>query len=149
VLLALVQRPGRLLEKDTLLRIVWPDTFVEENNLADNISRIRKALRDGEQGRPFIETVPRRGYRFVAEVKPGASPTSGRASTTTTYVSPYDVATAHAGLGDRAGTLAWLEKAFEERSGWLALWLKVDPSFDALRGDERFRDLLRRVGHVP
>ena len=44
------------------------------------------------------------------------------------YVSPYDVATIYAGLGEKEQTLAWLEKAYEDRSGWLALWLKVDPS---------------------
>ncbi len=65
------------------------------------------------------------------------------------YVSPYDLATASAGLGDDAETLAWLEKAYEERSGWLALWLKIDPTFDSLRADDRFRDLLTRVGHTP
>ena len=65
------------------------------------------------------------------------------------YVSPYALATASAGLGDDAETLAWLEKAYEERSGWLALWLKIDPAFDSLRADDRFRDLLTRVGHTP
>ncbi|NOT61868.1 MAG: tetratricopeptide repeat protein [Acidobacteria bacterium] len=69
VLLALVEQPGHLLEKEVLLKTVWPDTFVEENNLADNISRLRKTLGEGADGRKFIETVPRRGYRFVAEVK--------------------------------------------------------------------------------
>ena len=63
--------------------------------------------------------------------------------------SPYDLATASAGLGDGTETLAWLEKAYEERSGWLALWLKIDPAFDSLRDDDRFRDLLTRVGHTP
>jgi DNA-binding winged helix-turn-helix (wHTH) protein/Flp pilus assembly protein TadD len=69
LLLVLLEQPGHLLEKEFLLNAVWPDSFVEENNLADNISRLRKALGEGEQGRKFIETVPRRGYRFVAEVK--------------------------------------------------------------------------------
>jgi TolB-like protein/DNA-binding winged helix-turn-helix (wHTH) protein/Tfp pilus assembly protein PilF len=69
VLLALITQPGHLLEKETLLKTVWPDSFVEENNLADNISRLRKALGEGEQGLKFIETVPKRGYRFVADVK--------------------------------------------------------------------------------
>lgn len=44
---------------------------------------------------------------------------------------------------------AWLEKADEDRSGWLALWLKVDPKFDVLHSDPRFHDLLRRVGLAP
>ncbi|MGE0882810.1 MAG: winged helix-turn-helix domain-containing protein [Blastocatellales bacterium] len=69
LLLALLQQSGRLVEKGALLKAVWPDTFVEENNLADNISRLRKALGEGENGQKFIETVPKRGYRFVAEVK--------------------------------------------------------------------------------
>ncbi len=69
VLLALIEQPGHLLEKEVLLKTVWPDSFVEENNLADNISKLRKALGEGENGQKFIETIPRRGYRFVAEVR--------------------------------------------------------------------------------
>jgi Tol biopolymer transport system component/DNA-binding winged helix-turn-helix (wHTH) protein len=68
LLLALVEHHGHLLEKDELLKKVWPDTFVEEANLSYNISLIRKALSDGENGQRYIETVPRRGYRFVAGV---------------------------------------------------------------------------------
>ena len=68
LLLALVERHGRLLEKDELLKLVWPDTFVEEANLASNISLLRKALGEGENGQRDIETVPKRGYRFVAGV---------------------------------------------------------------------------------
>jgi DNA-binding winged helix-turn-helix (wHTH) protein len=69
LLLALVEQPGRLLDKDTLLKTVWPDTFVEENNLADNIFMLRRVLGDGENGPRFIETVPKRGYRFVADLR--------------------------------------------------------------------------------
>ncbi|HKQ73646.1 MAG TPA: winged helix-turn-helix domain-containing protein [Blastocatellia bacterium] len=69
LLLALVEHPGHLLEKDELLNLVWPDTFVEEANLSSNISLIRKALGDGENGHKFIETVAKRGYRFLAEVR--------------------------------------------------------------------------------
>jgi Tol biopolymer transport system component/DNA-binding winged helix-turn-helix (wHTH) protein len=69
LLLALVERHGHLLEKEELLKKVWPDTFVEEANLASNISQLRKALGDGENGQRYIETVPKRGYRFVASMK--------------------------------------------------------------------------------
>ncbi len=69
LLLALVERHGRLTEKNELLKLVWPDTFVEEANLSYNISLIRKALGDGENGQKLIETVPKRGYRFVAVVR--------------------------------------------------------------------------------
>src|SRR5687767_1953903 len=69
LLLALVAQPGRLLDKETLLNTVWPGTFVEENNLADNIFKLRRVLGDGENGSRFIDTVPKRGYRFVADVR--------------------------------------------------------------------------------
>ncbi len=65
----LVEHPGRLLEKDELLKAIWPDTVVEEVNLANNISVLRKALGDGENGQKYIETVPKRGYRFVTSVR--------------------------------------------------------------------------------
>jgi TolB-like protein/DNA-binding winged helix-turn-helix (wHTH) protein/Tfp pilus assembly protein PilF len=68
-LLVLVENNGRLLEKDELMRTVWGDTVVEENNLSQVIYLLRKALRDGEDGSRYIETVPKRGYRFVTEVR--------------------------------------------------------------------------------
>jgi Tol biopolymer transport system component/DNA-binding winged helix-turn-helix (wHTH) protein len=69
LLLALVEHHGHLLEKDELMKLVWPDTFVEEANLSSNMSLIRKALGENGEGQRFIETVPKRGYRFVAEVR--------------------------------------------------------------------------------
>ena len=65
-LVELVARPGRLLTKEELVAAVWPDTIVEEGNLSHNISVLRRALRHGDG--PYIETVPKRGYRFVAPV---------------------------------------------------------------------------------
>jgi DNA-binding winged helix-turn-helix (wHTH) protein/Tol biopolymer transport system component len=65
-LLILVRNSGHLLEKDELLTMLWPDTFVEEGSLSNNIFLLRKAL--GEDP-AFIETVPRRGYRFVGAVR--------------------------------------------------------------------------------
>src|SRR5579859_345527 len=65
-LLALLENAGHALEKDELLRRVWPDTFVEEVSLARNISVLRKVL--GEGGR-YIETLPKHGYRFVGPVR--------------------------------------------------------------------------------
>src|SRR5262245_56942545 len=69
LLLALVEHHGRLLEKAELLRLVWPDTLVEEANLSSYISLIRKALGDGENGQRYIETMPNHGYRFLASVR--------------------------------------------------------------------------------
>ncbi len=67
ILLTLVEHGGQVVHKDDLMRRVWPNTFVEEGNLTQNISLLRKALGETPDGVQFIETVPRRGYRFVAE----------------------------------------------------------------------------------
>jgi len=64
-LAVLVARPGRIVDKAELLKLVWPDTFVEENNLTQNISTLRKIFGEGD----YIETIPRRGYRFLMEVE--------------------------------------------------------------------------------
>ncbi len=66
-LICLVENRGRVLSREDLMAQVWPDSFVEENNLAQNISTLRKVL--GADGAKLIETVPKRGYRFVADVK--------------------------------------------------------------------------------
>jgi DNA-binding winged helix-turn-helix (wHTH) protein len=63
----LVENGGHLLEKNRLMEILWAEAFVEEGNLADNISEIRQALGDSRKNPKFIETVSGRGYRFVAE----------------------------------------------------------------------------------
>ena len=68
LLVYLAERPGRLVEKHALLSALWPDVVVEEANLAYNVSAVRKALGDGQEGEQFIQTVPTRGYRFVAPV---------------------------------------------------------------------------------
>src|SRR5256885_13016196 len=68
-LLALGENCGHVLSKEELMEKVWPASFVEENNLAQNISILRKMLGDGANGVKFIETVPKRGYRFIADVK--------------------------------------------------------------------------------
>jgi len=65
VLLVLVRSSGQVVSKDELMSEVWPCTFVEPNNLAFNISLLRKALGENGDERDYIETVPKRGYRFV------------------------------------------------------------------------------------
>lgn len=66
LLRALLENSGRLLEKDELLRRVWPDSFVEEANLSYHVFTLRKVLGDDREASRYVETVPRRGYRFVA-----------------------------------------------------------------------------------
>ncbi|HEX6125956.1 MAG TPA: winged helix-turn-helix domain-containing protein [Pyrinomonadaceae bacterium] len=68
LLLVLVRNAGRVLGKEFLLQTVWPDSFVEEGNITFNIRQLRKVLKDDAQAPRFIETIPRRGYRFVAPV---------------------------------------------------------------------------------
>ncbi|MBV8857533.1 MAG: PD40 domain-containing protein [Acidobacteria bacterium] len=68
-LLILVRRHGSVVEKDELLREVWPDTFVEEATLAQNVFTLRRALGQGQAEPRYIETVPKHGYRFVADVR--------------------------------------------------------------------------------
>jgi DNA-binding winged helix-turn-helix (wHTH) protein/TolB-like protein/Tfp pilus assembly protein PilF len=70
VLLVFVENPGRLIPKSELLDRVWPGEFVEEGNLARNVSTLRKLLGDTSKEPKFITTVPGHGYRFVAEVHP-------------------------------------------------------------------------------
>jgi DNA-binding winged helix-turn-helix (wHTH) protein len=65
-LVLLVRNSGHLLEKDELIRALWPDSFVEEGNLTNNISLLRKVLGDDP---PYVETIPKRGYRFIGAVR--------------------------------------------------------------------------------
>jgi TolB-like protein/DNA-binding winged helix-turn-helix (wHTH) protein/Tfp pilus assembly protein PilF len=68
-LVALLSSPGRMLEKGELMKMVWPDSFVEEGALVRNISQLRKALGEGAEDSEYIETIPKRGYRFVAPLR--------------------------------------------------------------------------------
>jgi DNA-binding winged helix-turn-helix (wHTH) protein len=90
-LLVLVERPGKVIEKAELLKLVWPDTFVEENNLTQNISALRKVFGD----RDYIETVPRRGYRFRMQVEDVSQPETGA-------VNPQSEAVSHSGRRRRS-----------------------------------------------
>lgn len=67
-LLVLVEHHGRVLDKDYLMRALWPNSFVEETSLARNISLLRKTLGECPEDQKYIQTIPRRGYRFVAHV---------------------------------------------------------------------------------
>lgn len=68
-MISLIENSGHIVSKDDLMARVWPDTYVEETNLAQNISTLRKALGEREDGGQYIETVSKRGYRFVVRVK--------------------------------------------------------------------------------
>lgn len=101
----LVERPGQLIEKDEFVQKLWPGTFVEDAALAENISRLRRALGDGD-GQRFIITVPKRGYRFAVDVRRAAT---DRATT------PVPVGAA------RKGTRPWLRMGSSAVAVLLAL----------------------------
>jgi Tol biopolymer transport system component/DNA-binding winged helix-turn-helix (wHTH) protein len=97
-LLALVERRGHIVIKEELMQRIWPDTYVEEVNLAKNVSTLRKILGARDDGQPYIETIPKRGYRFVAEksvsveklpasvaTAPVPAATNGASATTTAF----------------------------------------------------------------
>lgn len=69
LLIVLVEKHGRLVEKDELMKAVWGDSFVEEGNLSYTMRLLRKALGDEKNKPRFVETVPKRGYRFIAKVE--------------------------------------------------------------------------------
>ena len=73
-LLVLVERAGHIVEKEELLDKVWPGVFIEEGNLARHIFNLRQVLGDSPDGRKYIETIPKRGYRFVAAVREDGEP---------------------------------------------------------------------------
>src|SRR5438046_6618775 len=68
-LLVLIQQNGKLVEREALMNAIWPNTFVEDGNLNFNVSMLRKALGTDEAGEQYIQTVPRHGYRFCADVR--------------------------------------------------------------------------------
>ena len=97
-LLFFVERPGELLDKSSLMDAVWPGLVVEENNLNQVVWGLRRALGDDAHGSHFIETVPRRGFRFVAAVTALSAdeewPPRGEILTRKDSTSPADLAPA-------------------------------------------------------
>ena len=68
LLVLLARSPDRIIGKSELIEALWPNTFVDDANLTQHVYTLRKALGEQSDGRPYIETVPKRGYRFVAPV---------------------------------------------------------------------------------
>lgn len=116
-LLLLVENSGRVLEKDELIEKLWPDTFVDEANLTQNIYVLRKALTTAADSASYIETIPRRGYRFAGEVR--------KVSASTTVVAETPTARA-------------------TRTGPRWLWVAVGLALVAILGTLGFRFLANR-----
>jgi DNA-binding winged helix-turn-helix (wHTH) protein/thioredoxin-like negative regulator of GroEL len=90
LLLALAESGGRVLEKELLLNKLWPGTFVEEGSLARNISTLRKLLGGGRDDQKYIATIPKRGYRFVAEVSSGTASSQAQQQSIALKPEAYD-----------------------------------------------------------
>jgi DNA-binding winged helix-turn-helix (wHTH) protein len=69
LLQVLVENQGQIVEKEKLMAEVWADSFVEDSNLTFTVRQLRKALGDDAREPIYVETIPRRGYRFIAEVR--------------------------------------------------------------------------------
>jgi DNA-binding winged helix-turn-helix (wHTH) protein len=69
LLLVLAQRSGQVVPKDDLMKLLWPNTFVEESNLSQHVFQLRKALGERPQDHAYIVTIPGRGYRFAPQVR--------------------------------------------------------------------------------
>src|SRR5215813_5691586 len=103
LLLVLVENGGHILEKDELMKAVWPDAVVEEANLTRNISTLRRALGEGQDTRKYIETIPWRGYRFVASVREITNNNTETAMTTPSSPSTLNEAGESAAQREEAG----------------------------------------------
>ncbi|HET6893306.1 MAG TPA: winged helix-turn-helix domain-containing protein [Pyrinomonadaceae bacterium] len=97
LLLALVESRGHLLSKETLIRQVWPKTFIEEDNLAVHISILRKVLGEASNGIEYIKTWPRRGYSFVAHVLEAPAEEISASTLRSMAVLPFRVISTDAG----------------------------------------------------
>jgi len=129
LLVLLTENSGHLLEKDDLMKKIWPETVVEEVNLAHNISIIRRALASRGDVHEYVETVPKRGYRFVAPVQNLAAKNVGQAATeiasregkeakTVASMTRWPVALAGAVLAATAVTvLVWLDPGGADNRG--------------------------------
>lgn len=137
-LLLLVERRGHVVEKEELVSHVWPDTFVTDDALLRNISVLRKTLGDGEDGSRYIETIPKRGYRFVAPVEVGTDSEAAPAAPRLTPArgsrrSMAVAALALSGVLLVAGYFAW-QRWQRGRSGHGRITFAVLP-FENLSGD--------------
>jgi len=164
-LCVLVENAGRLLKKEELLRQVWPNTAVEENNLNKNVSMLRKALGKRGSGEAYIETVPRVGYRFVAPVENRASDMTAP-SATEGSAKPLPRQNIRYSVTKDGARLAWasighgppLMKAsnwlthldFEWESPiWRHWWTELSKHHRVIRYDERGNGMSQRdVSHV-
>ena len=121
ILIALIERAGRVVSKAELFAIVWPDTTIEESNLRVQIATLRHALGDGRSGARFVVNVPGRGYMFIAETAPtrGGGSIAGRLAST--FPDDRDYAPApFVGMDELEEIVS--EPAEEFAKAWIGAW---------------------------
>ena len=134
-LLLLVESHGRILEKDTLLKKIWPDSFVEEGSLTRNVSVLRKVLEEALPDQECIETIPKRGYRFVAPVQVAGSEEATYLSTSqSSHQKPHWLRSRRTRVGVAvclillaAGFMLWLRRRSHPRQETRRTMLAVLP----------------------
>ncbi|MFZ0063974.1 MAG: winged helix-turn-helix domain-containing protein [Pyrinomonadaceae bacterium] len=97
LLLTLIENRGHLLTKTTLISLVWPDTFIEESNLAVQISMLRKTLGENDEGVEYIRTLPKRGYCFVADAREAFQAERVSIHVRSLAILPFEVTSSEAG----------------------------------------------------
>ena len=154
VLIALVENHGHLVTRETLMQRVWPDSFVEETNLTVNISLLRKLFGELPDGRPYIATVPKRGYRFDAPVthipsQPERGEDLAIASPGTPALPPVPPEEAAAVAAVSMPTHGYGRKAIRWAAGLLALCVLGWFVYRVIRTAERAHASLRSVAVLP
>src|SRR5262245_21062640 len=123
-LVALIERAGRVVEKDELLRAVWGDVVVGDDTLAQNVSTLRRLLGDDANRPRVIATVPRRGYRFVAAVRGAPAANNGDAPQSSETLLPEPAALTRRPTG-RLLALIGATVLIAAVAGFAAQWLSV------------------------
>jgi DNA-binding winged helix-turn-helix (wHTH) protein len=145
LLLALLEQPGELVTREELVSRLWPgNTFVDfDRGLNKAVNHLREALGDSAEQPQFVETLPRKGYRFIAAVthdgkqREETAPAGARAL--------VEAARCYAQIGQKDEALALLEQCFERRCSSMVT-LKAEPDFEVLQHEARFQNLLLRIG---
>jgi DNA-binding winged helix-turn-helix (wHTH) protein/TolB-like protein/Tfp pilus assembly protein PilF len=133
ILITLVENRGHLVAKDDLMKRVWPSTYVEEGNLTQNISLLRKALGETPGGVQFIETVPRRGYRFVADINEAWDGVSSNRPAEAAAAPPVSVAESSETVSHQDSSSSTPVVSIPAVSGRSA-WFTRSPAFAAMAG---------------
>jgi tetratricopeptide (TPR) repeat protein len=125
---------------------LWISHVYEQKGLFDQaISELKTGMRLSSDS-PFALGNLGHGYAMAGRLDEARAVLSQlNALSRQRYISPYDIAMVHVGLQENDEAFAWLQKAVEQRSLWLG-YLNVEPQLDQLRSDQRFLELLRRVG---